>query len=210
MPKDVKKTIFDAWNGYHSIPLHPDDRHLTTFITPWGRYRYKVAPQGYLASGDGYSRRFDEIVAEVPCKTKCVDDTLLWSNTIEESFFQAANWLDLCGRNGITLNPEKFVFAEDTVEFAGFRISLGAARPCNRLFDAITHFPTPGNITDIRSWFGLINQVSYTFASAEKMLPFRSLLNPGTPFTWTQELNDLFEESKKVIITENHERRRNL
>ena len=62
VPHNVKKTIFDAWNGYHSIPLHTEDRHLTTFITPWGRYRYRVAPQGYIASGDGYSRRYDEIV----------------------------------------------------------------------------------------------------------------------------------------------------
>ena len=98
-PPSYKKTVFDAWNGYHSVPLHEDDRHLTTFITPWGRYRYRVAPQGYLASGDGYTRRYDEIVADVPNKTKCVDDTLLWSTNIEESFFQAVNWLGLCGRD---------------------------------------------------------------------------------------------------------------
>ena len=70
IPSHKRKTVFDCWNGYHSVPLHPDDHHLTTFITPWGRYRYKTAPQGYIASGDGYSRRFDEIVAHVPNKTK--------------------------------------------------------------------------------------------------------------------------------------------
>ena len=69
VPAGMKKTVFDAWNGYHSVALHPDDRHLTTFITPWGRYRYRVSPQGYVASGDGYSRRFDEIVSNVPDKT---------------------------------------------------------------------------------------------------------------------------------------------
>ena len=37
IPANKKKTVFDCWNGYHSIPLHEDDRHLTTFITPWGR-----------------------------------------------------------------------------------------------------------------------------------------------------------------------------
>ena len=56
IPSGKKKTVFDCWNGYHSIPLHEEDRHLTNFITPWGRYRYKTAPQGYIASGDGYSR----------------------------------------------------------------------------------------------------------------------------------------------------------
>ena len=58
VPHDQKKTVLDCWNGYHSVALHADDRHLTTFITPWGRYRYRVASQGYIASGDGYSRRF--------------------------------------------------------------------------------------------------------------------------------------------------------
>ena len=40
VPRKTKKTVCDAWNGYHAVPLHPDDKHFTTFITPWGRYRY--------------------------------------------------------------------------------------------------------------------------------------------------------------------------
>ena len=87
VPPKKKKTIFDCWNDYHSIPLHENDRHLTTFITPWGRYRYKVAPQGYIASGDGYTRRFDEIVSNVTNLTKCMNDSLLWADDLESSFF---------------------------------------------------------------------------------------------------------------------------
>ncbi len=49
VPAGMKKTVFDAWNGYQSVARHPDDRHLTSFITPWGQYRYRVAPQGYVA-----------------------------------------------------------------------------------------------------------------------------------------------------------------
>ena len=52
------------------------------------------------------------------------------------------------------------------------------------------------------SWFGLINQVAYAFASAEYMLPFREALKPGSPFTWTQDLEKLFKESKTAIIQE--------
>ena len=205
VPAHTRKTVFDAWNGYHSVALHEDDRHLTTFITPWGRYRYRVAPQGYIASGDGYSRRFDEIIADIPRKTKCVDDTLLWSNSIEEAFFQAVEWLDTCGRHGVTLNPSKFAFAKLIVEFAGFEVTPTTVRPCASYLEAIQDFPTPRNITDVRSWFGLINQVSYAFASAERMLPFRHLLKPGTPFKWTDRLNSLFEESKAVILSEIHQ-----
>ena len=204
VPPNTRKTVFDAWNGYHSIALDEHDRDLTTFITPWGHYRYLVAPQGYIASGDGYSRRFDEIVADIPRKTKCVDDTLMWSDSIQEAFFQAVEWLDTCGRQGITLNPSKFVFAKDTVEFAGFEITPSTVRPCPSYLKAIQNFPTPRNITDIRSWFGLINQVSYAFASAERMPPFRQLLKPGTRFMWTDQLDSLFEESKSLIISEIH------
>ena len=96
------------------------------------------------------------------------------------------------------------MFAQHTVEFAGFEITPTAVRPCPQFLKAICDFPTPINITDIRSWFGLINQVSYAFASAERMLPFCALLKPGTPFVWTTHLNSLFEESKHLIINEIH------
>ncbi|KAK7489601.1 hypothetical protein BaRGS_00019235 [Batillaria attramentaria] len=129
------------------------------------------------------------------------DDTLTWSDSIEEAFFQAVRWLDLCGNNGIILNPSKFQFAKTTVEFAGFEITPTTVRPCARYLEAIQNFPTPRNITDVRSWFGLINQVSYAFASADRMLPFREALKPGTRFEWTDRLNHLFEESKALIIT---------
>lgn len=202
VPPGKKKTVFDAWNGYHSVPLHPNDRHFTTFITPWGRYRYRTAPQGYIASGDGYTRRYDEITSSIPNKTKCVDDTLLWSDNIKESFFQACNWLNVCGTHGITLNPDKFTFAKDEVEFAGFEITNNSVRPCKKFLRAIADFPTPQNLTDVRSWFGLVNQVSYTFSMTDVMLPFRDLLKPSNKFYWDDKLEQAFQKSKSTIIDE--------
>ena len=193
VPSGKLKTVFDCWNGYHSIALHKDDYQYTTFITPWGRYQYKVAPQGYIASGDGYCRRFDEIVSSIPNKTKCIDDTLLWSDNVEESFKQAVNWLDTCGKNGIILNRDKFVFAQHSVEFAGFRITDDSIKPCEKHLSAIKDFPTPSSLTDIRSWFGLVNQVAYAFAQAEVMEPFRRLLKSNVTFNWDNRLEQNFK-----------------
>jgi len=53
------------------------DTRYTTFITLWGRNQYKVAPQGFLASEDRYVRRFDELIADVELKLKCVNDTIM-------------------------------------------------------------------------------------------------------------------------------------
>ena len=66
VPSGKKKSVFDAWNGYHSVPIRECDRHLTTFITPWGRFRYCTTPQGYVASGDGYTRRFERNCGGLP------------------------------------------------------------------------------------------------------------------------------------------------
>ena len=202
VPENVKKTVSDAWNGYHSVPLCFEDRHYTTFITPWGRYRYRTTPQGYIASGDAYTRRFDEIASDFTNKIKVIDDTLLWEDTLEKSFFQAAKWLELCGRNGIIQNPQKFILGADTVEFSGFKIAPDTVQPSDNVFQAIADFPTPNNITDVRSWFGLVNQVAYTFSMAKHMQPFRELLKPKTTFYWDDELQQIFEVSKREIIKE--------
>ena len=66
--------------------------------------------------------------------------------------------------DGITFNPEKFRFAQDEVKFTGFKITNDTVHPCKRYIRAITDFPTPQSLTDIRSWFGLVNQVSYAFS----------------------------------------------
>ena len=199
VPGNTKKTIFDAWNGYHSVALKESDRHFTTFITPWGRYRYCSAPQGYIASGDAYTARYDAIVAHVTNKTKCIDDALLWSSDIDAAFHQATEWLDLCARNGITQNPRKFRFAQDEVEFAGFNITLTDVQPSHKFTDAITQFPTPQSITDVRAWFGLVNQVAYAFSMAPVMQPFRDLLKPTQAFLWTTQTQHAFDTSKATI-----------
>ena len=187
----TKKTIFDVWNSYHSIPLHVDDCHLTTFITPWGRYCYCTAPQGYIALGDGYTCCYNEIVAHIPQKSLRVDDSLLRSNSTEESFWQAINWLDICSRNSIPFSLTKFVFASDTAEFGGFWITSDSVTPCPKFLQPILDFQRPKNIIVIRSSFGLLNQVSYAFSMVQQMLPFRELLKPGTKFTWNNSLNQI-------------------
>ena len=131
-----------------------------------------------------------------------MDDTLLWEVNLHKSFFQAVDWLDLRGHHGITLNPEKFVFGAEIVEFAGFEITPDSVRPCKKYLNAILNFPKPTNITDIRSWFGLVILVSYALAATERMLPFRELLKPGSTFLWNEELDTLFEETKSGEIEE--------
>ena len=69
----------DAWNGYHSVAIHMDDRDYFSFITEWGRYRYKSVPQGWIASSDAYTHQYDDITMDIRNQKKIVDDSILWS-----------------------------------------------------------------------------------------------------------------------------------
>ena len=161
LPANTYKTVCDAWNGYHSMPLAEESRDATTFITKWGRYRYKRAPQGFHASGDAYTHRFDNITQGFKRVKRCVDDSILWDDSIEESFWHTYEYLKTCSDNGIVFNPEKFHFAKKTCEFAGFQITPDGYKPPESILNAIRDFPVPTSITDVRSWFGLINQVPH-------------------------------------------------
>ena len=200
VPKQTIKTVVDAWQGYHSVPLAADDKHYTTFLTPWGRYRYLTCPQGFLASGDAFNARYDSIVTDFKDFTKCVDDSLLWSNTLEESFFRTCEYLTLCTNAGVIFNKKKFQFGQEEVDFLGFHITMNSIKPNPEYLQAIIDFPRPRDITGVRSWFGLIQQVAYAFSDTDVMLPFRNLLKPSTEFVWTQELQNSFERSKDVIV----------
>jgi hypothetical protein len=200
VPGSTWKTVSDAWNGYHSVPLRESDRHLTTFITPFGRYQYTRAPQGYLSSGDGYNRRFESILSDFQRKERCVDDTVFYDDDLESHWWRTIDFLSLVGSAGIVLNSNKFQFSQRSVDFAGFRISNDKIEPLPKYLDAIRSFPTPKGITDVRSWFGLTNQVANYAQLRDVVAPFRKFLSPNNKFYWDKELDDTFNKSKELIV----------
>jgi hypothetical protein len=147
-----------------------------------------MAPQGALASGDGVR------------KTKCVDDTAQWDDDLETHWWRMIDFIELCGRNGIILNFPKFQFAQGEITFAVFRVTDTEVKPLDKYLRAILEFPTPTLTTDIRSWFGLVHQVSYYNKLTAMLEPFKPFLSPKTKFVWNDELNSAFEASKIEIV----------
>ena len=153
-----------------------------------------------MPSGDAFTKSYYDMTIATPRKAQCVDDSLLWDDDIATSFWHTIDYLILCSQKGVVFNPEKFKFARDSVEFAGFLITMDGLKPSHHLLDAIATFPTPACLTDARSWFGLVNQVSFSLSSSEALLPFRELLQPG-PWYWDAALDRAFADSKQAILT---------
>ena len=137
---------------------------------------------------DGYTIRTDEILASVPGKPdgqdyeKIVDDIIRWSGNLEESIYRVCNILSYGSKSGILICRGKFQFAKDEVEYVGFIIGKDGIKPTDKYVEAIKNFPSPTCISEVRSWFGLINQVSYAFAKSDVMAPFQPLLQKNTTF----------------------------
>ena len=203
VPQHTYKTTLDAFWGFHQVPLAVESRPLTTFITPWGRYRYLRTPMGHVSASDAYTRRYDDAVVDIERKFKCVDDVLLYDSSVEQAFWHCWDYLETCGRAGVTLSPEKFQFCRREVEFVGFSLGWNSYAPATGLLAAISQFPMPEkpSITDVRSFAGLINQVAPFMATAPIMEPFRALLkDPQSKHVyWDEHLKKKFEEVKSVV-----------
>ena len=119
---------------------------------------------------------------DVERKRKIIDDVCLYDSSIKEAFYCAFDFLLLSGKNGITQNPEKFQFCQKELEFAGFILGWELFRPSEKKMSAIKNYTMPDHpsITDIRSWFGLVNQLSAFVALSPLMEPFWELLKPSS------------------------------
>ena len=141
-----------------------------------------------MSSSDGYNRRFNAVLAEYERKEQCVDDTVHYDSDLEQHWWRTIDFLTRVGQAGIILNPDKFQFAERSVDFAGFRVSDCAIETLPKYLDTIRDFPSPTNTMDIRSWFGLVNQVSNYAQLRDIMAPFKPFLIPRCKFSWSPEL----------------------
>lgn len=48
-------TVLDTMKGYHQCPLHQKSQLLTTFITPFGRFKYLQAPYRIFSISEHYN-----------------------------------------------------------------------------------------------------------------------------------------------------------
>jgi len=193
-------TTMDALCGYWQIELAEEDRHLTTFITPHGRFQYCRGPMGFAATGDAYCLRGDAALQGVKNCVKVVDDILLYDADYTAHLSRIHQVLTRCREFGITINREKFVVAATQVDFCGFTLSeAGIAADPGKVI-AIRDFPTPANLTDLRSFMGLVNQLAeFTPEISAVAQPLRPLMSPKRQFLWTPDHDEAFRRVKTAL-----------
>jgi len=74
----------DANSGFWQIPLSPESALLTTFITPFGRFRFHRLPFGITSAPEHFQKRMLSILSGVEGVLCMMDDVLVHGKTQEE------------------------------------------------------------------------------------------------------------------------------
>ena len=115
---------------------------------------------------------------------------------MEGHWWRMTDFIILVGGGGVTLNKDKFQFCQKEVSFVGFCITDSEIKPLEKFISVTREFLVPQNITDVKSWLGLINQVRHYNRLCNVMAPFKPLLSPKQKFTWTEELDIAHAQNK--------------
>ena len=112
----------------------------------------------------------------LPGIEKLVDDILVMGATKEELLERTEKVIKRCQEHNITLNSQKIQIGQ-SVKFGGHIITSEGSSPDPDKVRAIKDFPTPTNVTDVRSFMGLSNQfMDYLPDLKQNLEPIKDLL----------------------------------
>ena len=193
---------FDAVQGYFQVPLDEESSYLTTFLVETGRYRFTRAPMGLNPSSDYFCERSDMAFANIPDLLKIVDDGLLQAPTKQDLLKLFRQILECCRKSNLTLSRPKLQMGQSVV-FAGYEVTKDGVKPEQRKIESISKFPVPTNITELRSFLGLVNQLGIFIPDlAHVTQDLRGLLKKNVAYTWLEEHQRAFEETKSLLCSD--------
>ena len=70
-------SVLDTKDGFYHVKLDEPSSFLTTFNTPFGRYRWLRMPQGISSAPEEYQRRQHEAIHDLNGVEVIADDTLV-------------------------------------------------------------------------------------------------------------------------------------
>ena len=138
-------TKLDLKSGYWQIPVHPDDREKTAFVTQGGLYEFNRMPFG-LATAPATFQRAMELVLAGLTYSICLcylDDVIVFSNTITEHCDRLKTVLSRFLEHKLQLNLSKCTFAARKVYYLGHMISEEGVSPDPSKVEAIKQIPAP-------------------------------------------------------------------
>jgi len=200
-------TTCDVAHAFWHIQLDDESSKLTTFETPFGRYRFRRLAFGLSVSPEEWQRRLHEVLYNLEGVACIADDILVYGcgKTVNEANAdhdtKLTGLLNRCRERGIRLNKDKFKYKRDTVSYMGHELTSNGLKIDANKVKAIRDMPAPVDKRALQRFLGLCTYVSkYAPVYSQQTATLRSLLESKNEFRWDEETHGrAFEKLKETF-----------
>lgn len=205
IPKLTEAKFFsklDASSGFNQIPLSPESRLLTTFITPIGRFFFKRVPFGISSAPEIFQRKMRDVLKGLDGSEAIMDDILVWGKSVEEHDARLNSVLEYIKCSGLKLNKEKCEIGKSSLNYFGHRISDKGVEPDPEKTQAIRDLQSPTNVTELRRAMGMINYLGRYVPDLSTIIhPMSDLLKDDSIWLWGDTQEQAFKNVKEMLTS---------
>ena len=168
--------------------------------TTKGLFQYQRLPFGISSAPAIFQRTIDSLLQDLPGVIAYLDDLFVTGNSREDHLQNLEKVMARLESAGVTLKKSKCVFLTTSVEYLGHIIDKKGLHPSSEKIRAIKEAPEPKNLTELKSFLGLINYYSKFLPNLACFLsPLYRLLKKNTKWTWTTEHSTTFKKAKELL-----------
>lgn len=104
---------------------------------------------------------------------------------------------------GLQANTPKCEFFKERIQFCGDEIDNSGLHKTKEKIDKVFGAPQPQNVSQLRSFMGLINYYhQFLHILASVLQPLSQLLEKNRKWRWTRQFEESFREVKQLITSE--------
>ena len=184
VPWMTRFTVADFNKGYWMVELDPESRKYTMMALDIGRFQWTWLPMGSIVARDIFQRKLDAIFLSVPGVTGIADDMIIYGRSDLEHDKHLINFLEVCRKNTLTLNPDKMQFRLPQVSFFGHQWSAKGLSPDPKKIAPVKRMNLPKDVETMRSFLGLVNYLNrFSLHLAELSEPLREICRQNVEHT---------------------------
>ncbi|GJX61920.1 putative nucleotidyltransferase, ribonuclease H [Tanacetum coccineum] len=174
------------------------------FQTRYGHYEFLVMPFGLTNAPAVFMDLMNRIFHEYLDKFVIIfiDDILVYSKSEEEHEQHLRIVLEILRQKKLYAKFSKCEFWLQQVAFLGHIVSADGIIMDPSKVEAITKWPRPTTVTEVRSFLGLAGYYRRFVEGFSRLaLPLTQLMRKGEKFVWTDERQESFEELKRRLVS---------
>lgn len=104
---------------------------------------------------------------------------------------------------GLRANHSKCKFFKNAVSYCGHIIDAEGLHKSPDKVAAVLNVPQPTNVSQLRSFIGLVNYYHRFLPNlSTKLYPLKQLLQKEKEWQWTEQCEEAFQEAKKALASE--------